>query len=178
MACWFRKTSPRGIGRVELMCFYAISNQCGLCLIGYIVPCEYRRKRCTPCVSDENIGYADVYLNFIKCLFHSFFWSCGRGYPLMMLCCWWVCVFGYDMELTMNCLTVMRILCQQVLLETINIVTFFFLIYPSILIVWGVLILSNAWQYMAGVISLEVIPFISSSWYGPYSFSSSSSQSM
>ena len=42
-----------------------------------------------------------------------------------------------------------------VLLESINTITFFFLTYPSIMTVWGVLILANAWQDIVGVILLK-----------------------
>ena len=69
-----------------------------------------------------------------------------------------------------------------ILPESINIVTFFFFMYPSILRVWGVLIPSNAWQHMVGVIYFEVVSSISSevasSWDASFSFGSSSSQSM
>ena len=69
-----------------------------------------------------------------------------------------------------------------VLLESINAVTLFFLMYPSIMRVWRVLIPANAWQDMVGVISSEVSSSISSkdasSWDASSSFGSSYSQSM
>ena len=65
-----------------------------------------------------------------------------------------------------------------VLQESIKNVTFLFFMYHSILRVWGVLITTNAWKYMVGLISSEVASYISSSWDGSFSFGSSSSQSM
>ena len=54
--------------------------------------------------------------------------------------------------------------------------------YTSILRVWGVLITTNAWQDMVGVISSEVSSSIYSevaySWDASSSFVSSASQSM
>ena len=69
-----------------------------------------------------------------------------------------------------------------VLPESINIVTFLFFMYPSILRVWGVLILANAWQDIVGVISFEVASYVSSkvAYFldASSSFGSSTSQSM
>ena len=66
--------------------------------------------------------------------------------------------------------------------KIINIVTFLFLMYPSILRVWGVIILANAWQDIVGLISYKVASSISSEvasfWDASSSFGSSSSQSM
>ena len=54
-----------------------------------------------------------------------------------------------------------------------------FFMYPSILRVWGVLIPTNAWQDMVGVVSSEVASSIyfevASSWDASSSFGSSSS---
>ena len=68
-----------------------------------------------------------------------------------------------------------------VLPESINTITFFFLICPSIFTVWGVVILMNALQDMVGFISslFEVGSWCISSYFDvSWFFSSSSSQSM
>ena len=91
----------------------------------------------------------------------------------------WHSGVGYKKQF--NSLATLQWIKLWVLLESINTITFFFLICHSILRVWGVVIPTNALHDMLGLISSSsrVSSWcISSSFEVPYSFSSSSSQSM
>ena len=88
----------------------------------------------------------------------------------------WHFVVGYRKKF--NSLVTLQWIKLWVLPKSVNTITFLFLICPSILRVWVVVILANALKYMVGFVSYFSgvgCWCISSSFYVIYSFSSSSS---